>query len=211
MVLKTEANEKSIEEIERKLSIVGGDMLKIEYLENALKKDLPLEVRKYVHIKLSDLYVKRLMYGEAARKMGGAGELSQKFKEKKELFMKQVQLLIKNLNFDEAEKAYTKANQFANTVTEKAELRIQLEEIYKNKASELEKIQNNKKASYLYEKLLALEPGNQQIKQKLLSLYSRIGKVKEAISMENSIKNPAPIQQQEKKKEFNIDEFLNEA
>lgn len=211
-MLKTEANERSIEAIESKLNIVGGDMLKIEYLENSLKKDLPLEVRKYIHIKLADLYTRKLMFGEAAKKIEGAAEISQKFKERKELYMKQVQLLIKILEFDAAEKAFGKALSSSATTQEKDELKKQIQEIYHEKAVALEKIQNYKKASSVYEKLLTLQPGNPEIKSKLLALYNRVGKIKEAIAMEKSIKNPQPLGAQpepKKSRDFDIDEFLN--
>ena len=208
-MLKTEANEKSIEAIDQKLTIVGGDMLKIEYLENSLKRDLPMEVRKHVHIQLSDLYSKRLMYGEAAKKLEGAAELSQKFKEKKELYMRQVALLIKNLSFDDADKVLKRALTNSTTSAEKNEIKMTYKNIFLEKAASLEKMQNFKKASEIYEKILAMEPST-EIRRKLVFLYNRVGKIKEAIAMENTLKNPQPVQPVKKVVEdFNIDEFLN--
>lgn len=200
--------ESTISDIDKKLGIVGGDMLKIEYLESALKNNLPLEVKKYVYIKLSELYVKRLMVGVAARNMESAAEVALNFKEKKELYLKQVELLVKNLSFDEADKAIKKASSFANTRAEKEDLNARYINIFAVRALELEKTQNMKKASEVYERLAYLQPENLDIKKKLAVLYNRLGKIKEAIAMENALKNPQPVQQ--KPKEFNLDEFLRE-
>lgn len=202
--MEKELRESSIGELDKKLAIVGGDMVKIEFLEEALRKNLPLEVKKYAHLKLADLYIKRLMVGVAAKNMESAAEASLNFKEKEELYLKQVQLLIKNLSFDEADKAFKKAQALADK-TEKQGLDAAYKKMFMDRALELEKVQNMKKASEVYERLVFLEPNNQDIKRKLVVLYNRLGKIKEAIALEHALKNPQPVQE---KKEFDIDEFL---
>jgi tetratricopeptide (TPR) repeat protein len=147
------------------------------------------------------------MLGVAARNMESAAESAINFREKKELYLKQVELLVKNHAFDEADKAIKKAQTFASNKTEKSELDAKYKNIFMQRGLELEKIQNMKKASEVYERLTYLQPENLEIKKKLAVLYNRLGKIKEAIAMEHALKNPQPIPQ--KQPEFDLNEFLD--
>ena len=55
------AVEKTVPEIEAKMKTVGGDMIKIEYLENCLKQMIPNDVKRFCHLKLADLYSSKLI------------------------------------------------------------------------------------------------------------------------------------------------------
>ena len=54
------------EEIEQSLEN-KGDFVRIDHLSRFLKDNLTMDIKKYVAIKLGELYDKKLMFSEAAK------------------------------------------------------------------------------------------------------------------------------------------------
>ncbi len=183
----TEAKETKKEEIEAKLKVIGGDMLKIEYLENCLKKPITFDVRKFVYLKLAGLYEEKLMFNEAARNVDGAAEISITFREKMELYMKAAELLIKHCSYDAAEKSFEKAMVCGN-FRERGILKEKFKDMFFVRVKEFETAKKFNNAIKIYEKLLIFgfvsEEEKKEINMKLAVLYSKVGKIQEAMRLE---------------------------
>ena len=183
----TEAKERTKEAIENKLKIIGGDMLKIEYLENCLKQQLTFDLRKFAHIQLADIYKRGLMFGEAAKNMGGAAEISSTYREKKDNYVGEAELWIKAVQYEKADEAAGKALACCNS-QEKDEVKQKMKQVYFEKAKEFENMNKNNNSIKIYERLLTYsyinDEDKKQINAKLAKLYARVGKVQEAMRLE---------------------------
>ena len=183
----TQGKETTKEAIEAKLKIIGGDMLKIEYLENSLKQQLAFDVRKFVYMKVAEVYEMKLMFNEAAKNMDGAAEVSNTYKEKRENYIREAELWIKAVQYDRADEATGKALASSNT-GEKADVKKRIKDFYAQKAKEFENMNKNNNAIKVYEKLVSYsfvpEEEKRQINQKLAKLYARVGKVQDAMRLE---------------------------
>lgn len=176
------------EEIEAKASTMS-DFLKMEYFESCLKqhRETSFEIKKYVSTQLANLYEKRSMYIEAAKNMNAIADIASTFNEKRIAFVRVVELCIKAGAYDRADDAFKKAMACANTV-EKQEIKSQVKAWYKIQAQSHEKAQKNGNALKAYEKFNSLELDDkekQEVKQKLLFLYNKLGKIRDY----NAIKN----------------------
>lgn len=183
----TQAKESKKEDIESRLKTIGGDMLKIEYLENCLKQPLTLDVRKFVHLQVAQLYEGKLMYAEAAKNLNGAAEISVTFREKMELYMKEAGMYVTHGSYDKADEAFGKALACGNT-KEKEELKKRIKEIYLSKAREFERLNRLNNAIKIYEKVrvhsYVSEDEKRAINAKLIPLYNKVGKIQEAMRLE---------------------------
>jgi tetratricopeptide (TPR) repeat protein len=183
----TEAKETKKEDIEAKLKSIGGDMLKIEYLENCLKKQSTFNIRKFVYLKLAELYQTRLMWNEAAKNVDGAAEISITFRDKMELYMKATFLLIKHGSYYDADKQFEKALACASS-REKEQLKKTYKEYYLERGKEFESLKKLNNAIKVYEKLIMQgfinESEKKEINAKLVILYGKVGKVRDAMRLE---------------------------
>lgn len=187
----TKATETNIPDIEARLRKIGGDMLKIEYLENCLKQGLANDVRRFCHLKLADLYSSKAMYFEAAKNMNGAAECATTYKDKMQLYMSEALLWIKKAEYANAENAFKKALACGNGV-EKEKLKEQLKKEYFTLAENFEKREKRTSAIAVYERIIALawisQAEKDKIVGKLAKLYSSIGKIPEAMRYEAMMK-----------------------
>ncbi|MFH1248652.1 MAG: hypothetical protein V1660_00680 [archaeon] len=183
---RTEAKENTREAIESKLKTIGGDMLKLEYLENILKSNQTFDIKKFAHMHLAEIYERRLMLGEAAKNIDAAAEIAPTFNERIVLYKKSIEINVKHGSYDAAENSLKKAVTNAST-KEKDELKKHFKDICLKRASELETIQRNNNAIKIYERLLTLsfvsDAEKQQINSKLAGLYRRVGKIVESMRL----------------------------
>ena len=135
----TQAKEKTKEEIEARLKVIGGDMLKVEYLGNCLKQQLDFNVRRFVHLKLADIYKSLSMHDQAARNIDAFADLAATFKDKSQSYMQEVELWVKYGDYDKADEAFKKASACAS-LKEKEEIKQQLKKFFLGKAYELERM-----------------------------------------------------------------------
>lgn len=180
--------EKKREEVEARLSSMS-DFLKMEYLENCLKQTDSLDIKKFSHTKLTELYMEKSMYAEAARNMSALADISITFKEKIEAFMKETELWIKAGNYDRADDSLKKALACGNK-REKGEIKLKIKEIYQKQAEAYKKNQKNGNAMRIYEKMLTLELSDEEkleIKKKLLLIYGKLGKIREQSMLRKGI------------------------
>ncbi|MBM3247146.1 hypothetical protein FJZ17_01225 [Candidatus Pacearchaeota archaeon] len=193
-MVSTKQVDNTIPAIEAKLAKVGGDMVKIEYLENCLRQLLPNDIKRFCHLKLAELYQSRLMYSGAAKNYDLAAESSVTYKDKIDLYFKQMQMLIKMGDYLMIDKPFKKAYAASSTNQEKEVVKEFLRKALYSQAQEYEKKMNNRKAAEVYERIMELafikDEERKQIIQKLAQLNSKIGRIKQAIEYEHMKDKP---------------------
>lgn len=176
-------------EIEQKLSTVG-DYVKMDYLQQCLKKQLDFDTRKFVLLTLATIYETRGMYLEAARLLRNAAEINTTYDGKMHDFMRSTGAFIKGAGYDEAHLTFMKA---LGCVAEKAKPSIKetYKKLYFTQAEELIKRDKRKHALEAYERILSLDFLSPEEKRKaqvaLLPLYEKLGKVKEFLALKKQL------------------------
>ncbi len=201
-------------EVEAKLAEVG-DYVKMDFLQQCLKKQIDFDTRRFVTVRLSGIYESRNMFLEAAKLMRNVADINTTFEGKYNDFSKSMELYIKAAEFDEADLSFKKAQACGNE-RQKIALRLKVKEIYKTRAKEMLIKDKRKNAADIYEQLLAL-PFLDAIERKeaqkvLLQLYQKLGKIREFYALQRDIDNPLPVKAQVEEKpkydNFNIDDLL---
>ncbi len=167
-------------EIEKELS-GKGNFVQIDYLTRFLKEDLSIDTKKFVFLKLAEIYEKTDMLKDAAKNYENAAMVSITFREKIGHFMKEAELCTRAADFDGSEKAMKKAMVEANSM-QRAEIYENVKSLYKQYAESFEKNLKRIHAIKAYEKLLDMRMGESEreaIKNRLLDLYEKLGRRKE--------------------------------
>ncbi|MEM4259434.1 MAG: hypothetical protein QXS38_01580 [Candidatus Pacearchaeota archaeon] len=167
-------------ELEERLSKVG-DYVKMDILSSALKKQLDFDTKKFVLLKLAEVYESRKMFSEAAKMMRNAAEINSTYEGKMNDFMKSCTLFIQGGNFSEADISFTKALGCA-TELQKNQLKNARKEAYIAQAKDYLAKNRRSHAVEAYEKLLSLDLSlneKRDAQNVLLGLYEKLGKVKE--------------------------------
>ncbi len=205
MQLKESVNRR---DIEAKLANVG-DYVKMDYLSACLKKSLDFDTKKFVLLKLSEIYESHKMYLEAGKLLRVAAEINTTFEGKMQDFMKSSDLYIKGGNFDEAESSYAKALA-CSSEAQKERLRARRKEAYKLYAQECISKDKRKHAMESYQKYLSIPEltaqERKEVQALLLALYEKLGKIVEYGSLKRMMSQPAQTQQPpaEKKSSFSF-------
>jgi len=163
-----------------------GDFANIDYLNNLLRRDLPFDVKKFVHFKLVEIYERLRIFGHVARIFNNLALISIAFSEKVKYHVKETEAYIKAGEFDSADKAMNKAIREAKAV-EKDEIYYHVKDFYIKLAENYENQIKINSASKVYERLIKMrmtEHEKKQIKDKLIRLYEKLGKFKEAKRLE---------------------------
>ena len=163
-----------------------GTFVQIDWLSRFLKEPLTMDMKKFIFLKLAEVYERINMFKEAAKMYENMSGLSLTFVEKIKHHMKSVEAYIKAGDVAGSEEAMKKAMSEANTM-QREEIYQQALRLYKTQAETFEK--NNKRANAvpLYEKLLEMrisEIEKKEIKEKLHQLYENLGKIRELRSLE---------------------------
>jgi len=180
--------------------------LKIEYLENLLKRlVLPNDVKYTASKLLTDLYLQKGWITSAARAMERAAEAVNTFNERKEIFMNVGMLYIKALEPVFAGDAFKKAIDAASP-GERAQLQRKIRELWMSEAEALERANKRPKAIEIYEKMFRSTTDSYEqdaILKKLGPLYEKLGRIKDAIGIRESLKKraeerdrPKPVKEQ---------------
>jgi len=164
-------------EIEEELT-GKGDFVQIDYLTRFLKEPLTMDMKKFIFLKLAELYEKISMLKEAAKNYNDAAMVSIAFSEKINHYMKEADLYIKADDFEKCDEAMKKAMAQANS-TEKNDIYFTVKGFYKLQAETYEKNLKRASAARVYEKLLEMrisDSERKEIKEKLLGTYDKLGK-----------------------------------
>lgn len=146
-------------------------------------------MKKFVFLKLAELYEKITMLKEAAKNYDNAAMVSIAFSEKINHYMKEAELYIKADDFEKSDEAMKKAMRQANS-TEKNEIYLTVKDFYKQQAEAYEKNLKRVGAARVYEKLLEMKISDSErkdIKEKLLEIYDKLGKRKEYLILKKEL------------------------
>jgi tetratricopeptide (TPR) repeat protein len=168
-------------EIEKALS-TQGDYVQIDNLTRLLQNSPPLDVKKFAHIRLAEIYERRKMFYEAARMWDTLAQMTSDKAEKIKNYAKSTELLIRGGFLDRADLLVKKLMSEEIPASQKAEIQFNVKNAYKKQAEEYEKTRKLGNALKIYEKLLTLNISDQEkleINKKLLVLYNTLGKIKE--------------------------------
>jgi len=167
-----------------------GTFVQIDHLTRFLKEPLTMDMKKFVYLKLAEVYERINMFKDAAKMYDSMAGLSMTFVEKIKHHVKSLEAYIRGADIVGAENAMKKAVSEANSV-QREDINQQALRMYKEQAALFEK--NNKRGSavQLYEKLMEMrisELERKEIREKLQGLYEKLGMRKELRDI--SRKNP---------------------
>jgi hypothetical protein len=193
-MVSTKSSEKTLHQIQAKLSEFGSDMLKIEYLENCLKQlGVENDAKRFSYLTLADLYAGRTMWGLAAKNMDFAAEAAVTYADRINFFLKEIYFLVKISDYLMIDKAFRRAMESA-TIKEKEMIKSKLKSDLMNMALEYEKRNKRSSAAAIYEHMLnshiTTDEERKQLIDKLAKLNSGLGRLKEAIRYETMAKKP---------------------
>ena len=177
-------------EIEREL-YGRGDFVLIDNITRFLKQSsgVPLDTKKFLYIKLIEIYERRSMCSEAGRLCEVLAELSITSQEKINHLLRATENYIKTGFFDKVD--YTMKKALAeSTISGKAQIYISVKSFYKNQAETYEKEKRRNNALKTYEKMLRMdifESDRLDIEKKLLPLYKDLGMIKEFMDLNKRI------------------------
>ena len=178
-------------EIEQELK-GKGDFVQIDHLGRFLKEQMALDTKKFVFLKLASLYEKASMLHDSAKMYDNAAEISIPFVEKIKHYTKEAELYVKAGSFDRVELAMRKALAQGN-FKEKEDIYTSIKMLYKEQANVCEKELRRNQALKFYEKILEMrisEQERREVKEKILELYKKLGKLHESLALEKSLQKP---------------------
>jgi tetratricopeptide (TPR) repeat protein len=173
--------ETSRQEIEAKLNSMG-DYVKIDYLSGCLKSNIDIDARKFVLLRLAELYSNKGMFIEAAKLFNTSADISISYVGKINDYLKACDYFVKAGSFQDADIALRNAVANANT-SEKNGVKEAAKKFYLTQAKV--HLQKDKRANAvkIYEKLLdSFELSVEEksfVKTQLMPLYEKLGKLKE--------------------------------
>jgi|SRR3989338_8332181 len=174
-------------EIEAKLASIG-DYVKMDYLQQCLKKQIDFDTRRFTLVTLTGIYESRKMHYEAGKMIRAAADINTSFEGKMNDFLKSAVLFVKSGNYAEADISAAKASGSATNV-QKVGIKIKLKEAYVEQAQELLKKDKRKHAMETYEKILQFDLNpieKREVQKLLLGLYEKLGKVKEFYNLQKT-------------------------
>jgi len=199
-------------EVEAKLVGVG-DYVKMDFLQQCLKKNLDFDTKKFVLTTLSKTYESRRMFLEAGKLIRISADINTTYESKVNDFVKSAELFIKGGNYDEADISLTKAFGSANE-KQKVSIKQKVKETYKAQAQDFMKKDKRKNAADVYEKLLTLPyldtVERKEVQSALLQLYQKLGKIREFYALQKNIANPQSAPAPKFEEKSRQDEFSAE-
>ncbi len=193
-MVSTKLVSSDVNEIESKLKTFGGDMVRIEFLENCLKQLIPNDAKRFCHLKLADMYAYKLMWGLAGKNMEAAADCATTYGDKINFYIKEIAFLIKIGDYLMIDKAFKKAMMCSRTIQEKESVKTKIKEMMFSQAKDYESRNKRSNAAQIYERLLEMPITNdeerKQLIEKLGALNSKLGKIREAMRYETMAKRP---------------------
>jgi tetratricopeptide (TPR) repeat protein len=162
-----------------------GEFVQIDMLNTLLHQKLHRDTKKFIYMKLIDIYDKRHMYNDAAKMYEGLASICIAFSEQIKNYLKATEYYIRAGFFDKADYSMRKALNEANSV-ERNEINFTVKDFYKKLAEDYEIELKRNSAARIYEKLLEMgitDEERKEIKEKLMELYEKLGKLKEFYAM----------------------------
>ena len=156
-----------------------GDFVQIDIISKFLEHSsgLKRDTKKFLFLRLAEIYERRLMINEAAKMYDNLGILVISYSEKIKYFLIETKLFISKGEFSRADEAMKKAFSQANSV-ERENAYFEIKHFYKEQARKYEENMMRTKAMRVYEKLLEMRLDSlerKEIKEKLLDFYDKLG------------------------------------
>jgi tetratricopeptide (TPR) repeat protein len=167
-------------EIEVRLKEMG-DFVKMDYLNLCLNVDLDIDARRFVLLKLSELYEKKSMFLEAGKMLQNAAPINPSASKKINDYLGAAGFFVKAGNFDGADSAFGKALVFGGP-SQNEEIKKKRNELYRLQLDMLLIKDKRQNALTVCEKILKFELPEAEkkiIQGKLLDLYDKLGKIRE--------------------------------
>jgi tetratricopeptide (TPR) repeat protein len=166
-----------------------GDYVQIDNITRFVKDNPPIDIKRFVYLKLAGIYERRNMFADAAEIYMKLIEISLVEKDKVNYLTKATENYIKAGFFDKADATLKKALSEAS-VLERGKISISIKEFYKTQAQLYEKEKRRQKAIQTYEKMLSMNYSDyekKEIAQKLLVLYKELGMVEQYMILNKKI------------------------
>jgi len=158
-----------------------GEYVQIDRLNNFLNTNPPIDIKKFIYLKLADIYEKKLMFNDAANCFNNAALITIAYIDKIKFYTKEAEMHIKSGHFEKVESSMRKAMNNANAV-QKPQIKQDIENIYKKLAEEYAMGDKRSHAVKVYEKLLEMrlpDAEKEEVKEKLKVLYQSLGRYKD--------------------------------
>jgi tetratricopeptide (TPR) repeat protein len=180
------------DDVRTRLKELSAPMLQQEYLENLLKRlALQPSIKVFASKNLTDLYIRRGLWGTAAKVLENAADAATVFSEKKSIYMNVGSLYIKAMEYLLADDAFRKAVEAASP-GEKAKLTADIRGIFLREAEALDNDGKIAKAVKLYERILRSASASEEKKKvmtRLMVLYDKLARISDSFAMRESLKN----------------------
>lgn len=178
--------EKNLEEIKEKLSSIKTNLNKAEYLESVIRKNISLDINKFALKTLCEIYEQEKLYEKAGKSYSLRSKFDNTFKEKIENLLKAAENFCKAIKIEDAEQMFLAAYREANE-TERREILKKRKESYFKYGEYFEKVGKKSSAVKFYEKLINIKIEENEktiVKEKLIKIYTQLGRLKEAKEIE---------------------------
>lgn len=173
-------------EIEKELA-GKGDYVQIDNITRFLKENLPVDIKRFLYLKLTVVYERRNMFSEEAELYNKLIEISVTPTDRVAYLIKSTECYIKAGFFDKAD---LMMNRITGEVKELGRRKIMnlIIDFYKKQAQIYEKEKRRNKAMKTYEKILSMNiisSEKEEIQKKLSELYRELGMVGEYMKLQS--------------------------
>lgn len=179
-----QVKEKTIEEIESKLSKMTTNLNKIAYLESAIKSSgSDFEVKRFILENLAKLYEQQKMYEKAAKAYSNKASIEIMTKNKIDSYINSAELYSKLGKLEEADDMFLKALRECPDITQKSRVKLARKNIYMQLAKDFESKGKIASSVKYYEKLYKMNLDDAEksiIREKLKKSYTALGMFREA-------------------------------
>ena len=158
-----------------------GDYVQIDRLNNFLNTNPPIDIKKFIFLKLADIYGKKAMFNDAANCYNNAALITITYVDKIKYYTKEAEMHIKGGHFEKVESSMRKAMSNANVV-QKPQIQEDIMNMYKKLAEDYSVSDKRSHAVKIYEKILVMKISDEEkeeIKEKLKTLYQSLGRYRD--------------------------------
>ncbi len=188
MLLKKEMNKG---EIEKELN-GKGDYVQIDTIRRFLKENPSPDLKKFVCVRLAEIYERRMMFPQAAETYSKLAEMTNIYADKMKFLIQETGNYIHGGYFEMADSITNKIIADIKPMEKTNTLNI-IKDFYKTQAMIFEKEKRKSKAVEVYEKMITLktlsDAEKTDVNNKLLRLYNDLGLVAKFLSLKGKIED----------------------
>ena len=184
-----QVKERTRREVEEKIKTLGA-FVKMDYLTSCLKQPIDFDTRRFVLLKLAELYKEKKMFFEAGKMMHNAAPINTTIMEKINDYVHSGELFLKSGNFEHADIAFDKAIGSCEIERQRTYIKDKKINFYKQQAKFYLQNEKRQSAAHAYEKLLSLnlaESEKKEAQETLLELYQKLGKIREFYALKRTM------------------------